>query len=40
MLEKETDLILQLLTERTIGPRDGIALKEVLGSTIPKNIKK
>ncbi len=40
MLEKETDLILQLLAERTIGPRDSIALKEVLGSTIPKNIKK
>lgn len=40
MLERETDLILQLLTERTIGPRDSIVLKEVLGSTIPRNIKK
>ena len=40
MLERETDLILQLLTERTIGPRDAITLKEVLSAPIPKNIKK
>ena len=40
MLEQETDLILQLLTERTIGQQDTIPLKDVFGSPIPKNVKK
>lgn len=39
MLEKETELIVQILTERTIRDRDTIALREVLEAEIPKGIK-
>jgi len=39
MLEKETELIVQILTERTIGARDAITLREVLAAEIPKGIK-
>jgi hypothetical protein len=40
MLERETDLILQLLTERSIGARESIALHQVQDSAIPKNIRR
>ena len=40
MLEKETELILQLLTERTIGARGTIALNQIQSSAIPKNIRR
>jgi hypothetical protein len=40
MLEKETDLILQLLTEQTIGTQESITLNQAQGSAIPKNIKR
>ena len=40
MLERETDLIIQLLTERTIGQKESITLKDLLGTAVPKNIKR
>ena len=39
MLERETDIILQILTERTISTRNSIPLKEVLSPEVPKGIK-
>ena len=39
MLENETRLIIETLSERTIGRRDAITLKEVVTADLPKNIK-
>ena len=39
MLEKETELIVQILTERTIGTRDGATLREALEADIPRGVK-
>ncbi len=39
MLERETELIIQALTEQTIGSAHSLALKDVLATSIPGSIK-
>ena len=40
MLERETDIIIQILTERTIGSARSLALKDALATDIPRAVKK
>ena len=39
MLERETDIILQILAERTIAARDSLSLKEAISADMPKGVK-
>jgi hypothetical protein len=39
MLERETDIIIQILTERTIGSARSLALKDALATDMPKAVK-
>ncbi len=39
MLERETDLIIQTIAARTIGPADSLSLKEFLAADIPRGVK-
>jgi hypothetical protein len=39
MLERETDIIIQILTERTIGSARSLALKDALATDMPRAVK-
>ena len=39
MLEQETTIIIQILTERTIGSARSLALKDALATDLPKAVK-
>ncbi|MBI4536010.1 MAG: hypothetical protein HY708_07005, partial [Ignavibacteriae bacterium] len=39
MLERETEIIIQILTESTIADRESITLNEILAANIPKAVK-